>query len=243
MEHPTEDQENPLDIEKRQLIHQLEQRQAELLILNTVGQAAAGETDLNKLYRIIHDQIRHIMGEVIFLIALYDPVNNRVEIPYGYESGNFVSVEPFPLGEGLTSILIQTRQPLLLVENTEQQAKKLGAKIQGQAAKSWLGVPLLVGGEVIGAIIVQDTEVEKRFTEADQRLLSTLAPQLAISIRNARFLSEARQQVERQQLLANLAGKIWSSMDVDTILVTALEEIGKAMQVSKGYIVLQPPQG
>ena len=58
-----------------------------------------------------------------------------------YESGSYLKSETFPLGEGLTSILINTRQPLMLIENTEAKAMELGAKVLGKPAKSWLEFP------------------------------------------------------------------------------------------------------
>jgi signal transduction histidine kinase len=53
-------------------------------------------------------------------------------------------------------------------------------------------VPIPTGGEVIGVLSVQTTEQENRFTEADQRLLSTIASAVGVAIHNARFFEEAR---------------------------------------------------
>lgn len=230
-----------LQAEKEQALQTIEKRLAELHILNTISQAAAAETDLNELYRVIHQEVKQVFGEVNFLIATYDLLQNQIEIPYVYEDGDNLHIDPFPLGEGLTSILIRTRKSLLLVEDTENKARALGAKMVGAPAKSWLGVPLIFSGEVTGAIIVQDTEREGRFNEDDQRLLTTLAGQIAIAIRNVDLLEATRRLAERERLLAGILGKIWSSADVDTILRTALGELCLAMHASAGRIELQMP--
>ncbi len=156
------------------------------------GQAISAETDLRKLYGIIHDQIAQEMGNVDFLIALYHPEENKVEIPYIYAGAETLAMEPYELGEGLTSYLIRTGKPLLLVRDTEEKARALGTRVLGKPAKSWLGVPLVVAGQTIGALVVQDVEHEGRFDQDDLDWLVALAPQVAIAIRNAQLLTDMR---------------------------------------------------
>ena len=227
-----------LQLEMEQTLQSREKRLSELLALSAISQATAGESDLHQLYRVIHAEIARVMGDVNLMIAHYDPAAEMVEFPYAYEEGQVMRLDPFPLGEGLTSILIHTRRPLLLVEDAENQSRALGAKIYGSPAKSWLGVPLIVAGEVIGAIIVKDLEHEFRFDEADQRLLSTLAGQVAVVIRNASLLEKAREQTRRERLLKELNARLMACPDIDAILRTALYELGRALQASEGQIRL-----
>ena len=58
---------------------------------------------------------------------------------------------------------------------------------------SYLGVPIPSGGQTIGVISVQSTDQEGRFTEADQRLLSTIASAVGVAIHNAKLFEDARQ--------------------------------------------------
>ena len=142
------------------------------------------------------------------------------------------------MGEGLTSILIRTKKPLLVVDDTERRTRELGAKLVGKPAKSWLGVPLLVGGEVLGAILLQDLEQEGRFDEDDQRLLETLASQVAVAIRNARLLEATSKQATRQQQLYEVTSKIRSSSDIAGILETTAMELSKVLGARRARIEL-----
>ncbi len=205
------------------------QRLAELETVAGVSQAVAVETNLQRLYARIHDQVRQVMGDVAFFIALYDRETSRIEIPYLYEDGQVSHIEPFPLGEGLTSIVVHTAQPLLLVEDTERRAKELGAKIVGRAAKSWLGVPLIVAGEVIGVMAVQDLEQEQRFSEDDQRLLSAIAGQIAGAVWNARLLAQTQQQAEFERLLNQVTARIRQTTDIQRMLRIAAHEMRLAL--------------
>ncbi len=226
-------------IEKIITRQHLNRRVVALQSLASISQVISVVTDLNELFDTIHEQVSQVVGEVDLAIALYDPLTDMISIPYAYEAGEKLTLEPFPLGQGLTSILIRTQQPLLLVKDTERRARELGAKISGAAAKSWLGVPLIVSGEVLGAIILQDTEHEQRFTEDDLHLITTLASQVAITVRNVRLLQETNQRAEQERIISSITSKIWSSPDIETIARNALLELGRALKASEGTILLQ----
>ncbi len=205
---------------------QVEQQQtAEIAALNALASGAVNVTDLRSFYSAIHEQVRNVVGDYGFVIALYDPKTNSINIPYLYEEGSFSSVDTFPLGEGLTSILIRTHQPLMLVEETEKRAIAMGAKVSGKPALSWLGVPLLVRGDAIGAMIVQDPYHEHAFDENDLRFMSSVANQVSGAISNFRLLEESKQAALQFETAAEIARDISSSLDLDELLQKAVDLI------------------
>ena len=178
-------------LQRFRILSSLQERVSLLQALNRVSEAISAVTDLETLYKTLHNQVKISAGEDIsFLIALYDQAQRMIEIPYVYEGDELLSVPPFPLGEGLTSYIIQKRTSLMIVKDTEQRIRELNAKVIGKPAKSWLGVPLLLGNQVIGALILQDTEHEERFTQHDLNLYTALAPQIAVTVSNVQLLSE-----------------------------------------------------
>ena len=217
----------------------IEKQLNRLHILENVSQVITVELEMDNLFNAIHQQISNVMGDVGFNIALYDQEHGTIEIPFAYEEGQVISIPSFPIGEGLTSIIIRNRQPLLLVEDTENRAKQLGAKVYGAPAKSWLGVPLMVCGEVIGALIVQDLEKEHRFDLEDQQLLSMIASQVGVAVRNSRLIYDTTRRAERESIVAEITNKLWSASGVDTILRTALGELGRELNADSGLISLE----
>jgi GAF domain-containing protein len=209
----------------------MEKRLLALQSLSNISQYISAEMELLDVYKAIHIEVNRIIGDVNFLIALYDPDTNYIQVPYLYESGQLDvrAIPPFPLGEGLTSILINTHKPLMINENTEERARQLGAKTVGRPSRSWLGVPLVLANQVYGAIIVQDLEQEHRFDEDDQNLLVTLASQVAIAIRTTRLLASVRRQAERQEQLNRITTLIRSSNDMQAVLQIASTELSKAL--------------
>jgi GAF domain-containing protein/HAMP domain-containing protein len=214
-------------------------RLAELQTIWKLSQVISTETELQPLYHTIHQQVEAVMGELnSFAIALYDKVNDTIRIPYMSEGGQMLNIEPFPLGEGLTSIVVRNRRPLMLVKDTENQARDLGAKNIGTPAKSWLGVPMLFSGEVIGVIIAQDVNLENRFNEEDQRLFSTIAAQVAVVVRNAMLLETSRNQAELERKINEITAKIRRSTNIQDILQTTADELGVTLGARRAQIRL-----
>jgi signal transduction histidine kinase/putative methionine-R-sulfoxide reductase with GAF domain len=96
---------------------------------------------------------------------------------------------------------------------------------------SWLGLPLIAKGEVIGVIALEKTEVDFYTTEHIQSA-TTFAGQSAIALENARLFEESQhrateldQRSQRLALLNRLSGELASSLDVDTILGLAVQEM------------------
>ena len=220
-------------LDRLQITQNLEMRLNELQTMSNVSIAISNETDLNRLYKILHELISALIGrDLVFSIALFDKENKKIDIPFLYENETISTLESMPLGEGLTSHIIQTRESLLLNQNIEQEAHRLGAKIFGNPPKSWLGVPLMVTGEAIGAVILQDTLHENRFDDHDLNLLNTLASQIGAAIQNAQLiagLKQALQVYDQERFLLNtLLGNV-----PDQIYFKNKE--GKFLRVSESY--------
>ncbi len=208
----------PIASDKVKSTRAVQQRLRELETIASTSESISAASDINALYRIIHQNLRQVIGEVEFLVATYDAENNTIRIPYFYEGGELGQLEAFPMGDGLVSILIRTQQPLMLVEDTERRARALGARVVGQAAKSWLGCPLIVSGNPIGALVIQDLEHEFRFTQDDLRLLTSLSAQVAGAIYNARLLDEARLRAVQLETAAEISRDVSGSLIVDELL-------------------------
>jgi GAF domain-containing protein len=193
--------------------------------LTTIFSAIETPWDTAGFFGAIHKQISNSIGEYSFIGALYDEKTDSIRIPYIFEEGEIKAIESFPIGEGLTSVLLRTKKPLLINENALEQAEALGAKVIGKPAKSWMGVPLLVDTQAIGALIVQDLEKEKVFTQNHLEYLSALADQVAGILYNARLLDEHKNQITKIQTAAEIARDISSALDLDELLLKTVNLI------------------
>ncbi|NQU30843.1 MAG: GAF domain-containing protein [Anaerolineae bacterium] len=202
-----------------------DRRLAELEAISLTSQAVIAAKDLNSLYPSLHEQSRQVLGDYPFAVALYDEVSSTINIPYNYEAGTVSSVPSFSLGEGLTSVIIRTAQPLMIVEETEMRSAALGAVLDDKPPKSWLGCPLLVSRKVIGAIIVQDFENENSFDENSLRFLKSLTAQVSGAIYNIQLLEESHKRAIQLESAAEIARDISGSLNLDELLNNAVTMI------------------
>jgi PAS domain S-box-containing protein len=183
-------------LENARLVHETRQRVAELGTVNSVGQALATQLDLAGLIELVGDRIRETFDADIAYIALHHTTEGVIEFPYHWELGGRVAEPPLTFGEGLTSQIIESGQPLLI--NTLEKSDR---PFVGTPSKSYLGVPIWAGDEAIGVISVQSTREDGRYGEADARLLETIAASVGAAIRNARLFAEIERQREHFESL------------------------------------------
>lgn len=230
-------------LEKTDAIQQTEKHLREVESLASINELISSASDLQSFFRALLGKIQLIIGDYNLIVALYDERSNTISIPFSYENKQIISIDPFPLGEGLTSILLRTRQPLMLVENTEQRAAELGAKVAGKPARSWMGAPMLVQNNSIGALIIQDLENEFAFDENDLKFFTTIAGQVAGVINNVRLLGESQSKAIQIETAAEIARDISGSLNLDELLIKAVNFIRERFDFYHASIFLHDIPG
>src|SRR6476646_7902750 len=88
--------------------------------------------------------------------------------------------------------------------------------LAGDDSQSVLFVPLIAGGEAIGAISLQSVD-EHAFGASDQQLLETLAGSLSVALENARLVHETRQRNAELALITSVQEAIAGELDAQAI--------------------------
>jgi PAS domain S-box-containing protein len=198
-------------LDNARLVHETRQRVAELATVNSVGQALASQLDHGALIELVGEQVRETFDADIAYVALHDDVAGRIEFAYHYETGDRTAPPALEFGEGLTSRILESREPLLL-NRKEQRAWQ---PTVGTPSLSYLGVPILVGERAIGVISVQSVDEEGRFGEGDVRLLTTIAANVGVGIQNARLFTEVERQRQYLESLVAISPAAVVVMDAD----------------------------
>src|SRR5205823_7507074 len=87
----------------------------------------------------------------------------------------------------------------------------------GETPKSILFVPLVTGGRATGVIALDNFDREHAFTDADQRLLMTLAGSLSAALENARLVHETRQRNAELALINSVQDALAGELDQQAI--------------------------
>ncbi len=104
-----------------------------------------------------------------------------------------------PLGRYLLIQKILTTKQTVFISDVEQLPKPLTIP-EWHCGRSWLGLPLVTGGEALGVLIVERAEAEE-FTEKQCAIAEALAVQVAVAIHNANLFQEVQSGQQQLRLL------------------------------------------
>ncbi len=214
----------------RAALDETQQRTVELAILNEMSQALTAQTSVDGVLEVVYRFTSRLMDTTNFYIALHDPVQEEIEFALEARNGHLAyHVERRRAGQGLTEYLIKQRQPLLIPEDVGRHLQERGITSYGQRALSWLGVPMVSGGQVLGIIAVQSYTQPRLYNERHLQLLTAVASQAAIAIENARLIEATEARARQEQLLREIYARVSATVDPEFILRIAAEEVGRAL--------------
>lgn len=149
--------------------------------LFAIADMAGSDLDMPEMLRGLHRIVSGLMYAENFYIALYDPGRDALRFIYFVDRADPDIPDPneyVPLARierGLTWYLIRDRRPLMGPTYAMRRQISGPLKVIGTDCKDWLGVPMLRGSEVHGALVVQTYVDGIQYTPEDQALLAFVA--------------------------------------------------------------------
>lgn len=99
--------------------------------------------------------------------------------------------------------------------------------------------PLHLRDMPMGHISVETDKTD--LSEDELAYIEAITTQTALALENARLLEESRERIQREQLLNDMAAQFSRSVNVETVLKTAIQELGRLPSVSEVTIQLSEP--
>jgi PAS domain S-box-containing protein len=189
------------------------QREREEKIRNLVyriGNAVNTTKDIGELFSVIRIELSQVIDTSNLFIALYDKTTEELSLPYFVDEKD--RFKRIPSEKSVTSYLIRKKNPVLLRESDLLTlAEKGEIELIGTLAKVWLGVPLMVKGDILGALVVQNYNNTNAFGEDDLDLLQFISIQISISI-NQKMADDALRENEfmLRQIIDNIPVMIFA---------------------------------
>ncbi|MBU2513322.1 GAF domain-containing protein [bacterium] len=224
------------NIQKRKQAEQI--NKALFLISNAINTTF----DLDALYKSIHQTLKLIVNVEYFFIAIYDGQKDRLSFPYNTDIIDKLgseSIDNVSKSTSFTWEVIRSKKPLLLNRKEQyNQVKKMGGEHVGTPSELWLGVPLIVRNQVIGAMVTQSYTSADLYDEKDIEILSSVSDQIAIAIERKQWEERTIQRELLIRTLFEISNAINTTVDLNELYKTIHQSLSKIVNVENFYIAL-----
>jgi GAF domain-containing protein len=118
-----------------------------------------------------------------------------------------------------------------VVQDSDREQKRAGA-----------AVPIKLRGQTLGVVGIETEAGDRQWTEDEIALLAAVGEQLGQALESARLFADTERSAERERLIGDITAKIRASTDVQDILETTAEELGRVLGTSRALVRLAPPR-
>lgn len=102
-----------------------------------------------------------------------------------------------------------------------------------------VSVPIKLRGLTIGILEVRSKKGKREWTDDELSLLEAAADRAAFALENARLVNGAQRRASRERAIGEIANRIGAISDRNTILQTAVEELGRRIGNAEVTIELE----
>ncbi|WP_328680819.1 GAF domain-containing protein [Streptomyces sp. NBC_00322] len=216
------DQAKQLALRVRAELEGRRRREAELSALFETAHDLAGLRDLDAVLRAIVQRARSLLGTEVAYLSLNDPSagDTYMRVTEGSVSARFQQLR-LGMGEGLGGLVAQTARPYVTDSYFDdarfEHTRAIDTAVRDEGLVAILGVPLMLGSQVIGVLFAADRRA-RVFEREQVALLASFAAHAAVAIDTANLLAETRSalaELERaNEIIRDHSGVIERASDV-----------------------------
>jgi len=208
-------------IDNARLYRRAERQNRTLRVLAHLSQEFSSILDLDELLTKIAAIVHSFVSFDAFSIFLVDEERRLLRCRFSQRYDQKDTIDILEFGKGITGAAAEARQAIR-VADVSQDPRYIAWRTD---IRSEIAVPLIVHDRVIGVMDLESTRYAF-FTEDHVRALSLLAPQIAISVENARLYDELAQRERRMQQDLDAAYKLQSVLIPRTVPEISGLEVG-----------------
>ncbi|MCB0103833.1 MAG: GAF domain-containing protein [Anaerolineales bacterium] len=194
-----------------------------LQVVTDFSQSIAASFDLENTVRTILDHVSRLVPADVIELKLWNE-ERKALMPFRYQNigaGKIITATLSRFGE-LTDQLSMRRIPLMY--NSVGEMDEFNSQAELNPIQSYLGIPLLAGGELVGTLEVGQLN-SGAFGSHDLNILHLVSGQVAIAIRNARLYEDEQKRRAELTGLAGLNRVFGSVRDGQDVISQLVESI------------------
>jgi len=223
-------------LENARLFAAEEQRRELADTLSEITRVITATLDLDEVLNLILEQLGRVISydsASVFLVRDRQLVIRASRGLEGLDAARRISFDMD--GGNLLARVVADRK--LLVRADVQQDPDWQAIPGLVPVHGWIGAPLTVRGEVIGALTVNSYEPEA-YGELDARLVAAFADHAAVAVGNARLWRQIQRQLDEVAFLHKTGQAVTASLELDHVLRSLMESVRDHFQVEAASVAL-----
>jgi signal transduction histidine kinase len=196
---------------------------AQLGALIEASLAITAELAIDRVLQRIVDLARALVGAKYAALGVPNPGGALDKfVTSGMTPEEIRAVGNAPVGKGLLGVPLREPKPIRL-RRLEDDPRSAGVGADHPRMTSFLGVPILFKGRLLGNLYLTDKIGAEEFSDQDEHLITMLAAQAAIAIENANLYK----QVQR---LAVLEERERIAMDLHDGIIQSIYAVGLTLE-------------
>jgi sigma-B regulation protein RsbU (phosphoserine phosphatase) len=191
-------------IENARLYARVSRQAQTLTVLNEIAMELTSILDLDPLLERVGQLLRRLIDYQMFTIMLLDPKGEILITRYAWRFGySHAPLRRIPITSGLVGASVREWR-VINVPDVRKDPRYLAMNPE---TRSEMIVPLFHKGRIIGVLDLEHTRTNF-FNEEHERMLTTLAAQIAIAIENARLYQAVTRQERQLERDINMAREV-----------------------------------
>ncbi|MEW5986353.1 MAG: GAF domain-containing sensor histidine kinase [Chloroflexota bacterium] len=207
-----------------------------LTALNQAALAITGNLALTKVLHQIVDSARTLAQARYAALGVPDARGQYLtEFVFSGMSAEAASqIAHPPTGRGLLGALLREGRSIRLPRISDDP-RSVGFPPGHPPMESFLGVPIVAGGEILGNLYLADKVGAREFSQSDQELIELLAAHAAIAIQNARLYEQVSQ-------LAIIEERSRIGMDLHDGVIQSIYAVGLTLESARLLLPNNPAE-
>jgi GAF domain-containing protein/HAMP domain-containing protein len=227
-----------LALDNSRLLEETQRRSDQIRLLQGVTSIAASNVVLKDLLAEVSIKLRQDMSVDFCDVLWFDPDGISAMFIASASAEKDETTEDIvnshvPVAENpLLQQLIETNYSLILYElEHNPMTVELREMSIRRGLVSILVMPLVLRGEVNGAILLCNKDDSRRFSHEDLNLMNQISLQLSSALEVARIFEQTAYRAEREMQISLATQKIRETLDIPTIIRSAAHELRQVLDV------------
>jgi signal transduction histidine kinase len=180
-------------VENARLYAEQRARAEEMTLLNEVGRSLAGSLEMKPLLSKAGETVRRLADATNWFVMLLDPREQVLRaIACTPEHEGFMSTVELPLDQPSVTAECVHRRKAIQVRQSEGSTFLNPDLARHFGLRTIVAVPLIAHDEVLGALVLQDVQRERVFSDAEMGRVAAVCQQIALALLSARLYEDLR---------------------------------------------------